>query len=305
MSVPSSLRVGPFVSNVLVKKRYLFFHFLLIWASIIPIMLEFWIYWQFFWNYARPVHFYIYLPLLFFLMYLTLAGSALIFAKLLLMIVNAVYPAKEGVFLRDASDKDYRFWSMRNVIKKWPVWICHKFPFPFLDNIAFKMFGVKTKFSNSLFEGWVDTEFIEFGHNVVVGQGALVMSALIIGNFLIIRKTIIEDNVRIGAHSIILPGTHVGKNCVLNTWSTTIVGQELEDGWIYNGGPAKKFRKNHFFQPGLEGRIKGVSKNTKELRERYDSQYEKRHDEKISIIKRIKRRKEIKEEESKIWEKVD
>ena len=59
------------------------------------------------------------------------------------------------------------------------------------------MFGVKTRISNSLFEGWVDTEFLEFGKNVVVGQGAIVMSSMIIGNLLIIKKTLIDDEVRI------------------------------------------------------------------------------------------------------------
>jgi hypothetical protein len=27
-----------------------------------------------------------------------------------------------------------------------------------------------------------------------------------------------------------------------------MVGQELEEGWIYNGSPAKKFKKNRFFE---------------------------------------------------------
>jgi carbonic anhydrase/acetyltransferase-like protein (isoleucine patch superfamily) len=164
------------------------------------------------------------------------------------MIVNTFHKPREGVFLREKNDKDYRYWSLRNTMKKWPTWLSHKFPFPFLDNICFKMFGVKTKFSNSLFEGWVDTEFMEFGKNVVVGQGAILQSSLIVGNLLIIRKTIIEENVRIGAHVIIMPGTHIGKNCIINTWSSTLVGQELEEGWIYNGYPAKKFKKNRFFE---------------------------------------------------------
>jgi len=95
------------------------------------------------------------------------------------------------------------------------------------------MFGVKTKFANSLFEGWVDCEFIEFEKNVVEGQGGNVQSAVIVGNLLIIKKTIIEENVRIGTHSIIMPGTYMEKNCVLAACSTTTVGQILEEGWIY------------------------------------------------------------------------
>ena len=107
---------------------------------------------------------------------------SLIFAKILLLIVNLVHKPREGVFIRHRSDKDYRYWSLRNTIKKWPIWISHKFPFPFMNNICFMMFGVRTKYSNSLFEGWVDTEFIDIGKNVVVGQGAVVQSAIIVGN---------------------------------------------------------------------------------------------------------------------------
>jgi carbonic anhydrase/acetyltransferase-like protein (isoleucine patch superfamily) len=216
----------------------------------------------------------------------------------MLMIANIFHKPKEGVFLRDSSDKDYRYWSLRNTIKKWPTWLAHKFPFPFLDNICFKMFGVKTKFSNSLFEGWVDTEFIEFGKNVVIGQGAIVQSSVIVGNFLIIRKTIIEENSRIGAHVIIMPGTHIGKNCILNTWSSTMVGQELEEGWIYNGGPAKKFKKNRFFEDiPIEKLTKSIG-DIEGLWKKYDDQYVKRTVKRISLKERRIQKEKAKEKES-------
>lgn len=177
---------------------------------------------------------------------------SLLFAKVFLICVNLIHTPKEGVFLRTESDIDYRYWSIRNTIKKWPIWLSHKIPFPFMDNICLKVFNVKTKFSNSLFEGWVDTEFIEFGKNVTVGQGSIIQSAVIAGNLFIIRKTKINDNAIIGAHSIVMPGTEVGKNCILSASSVTTVNQELEEGWIYSGIPAKKDKKNRFFEDGLE-----------------------------------------------------
>lgn len=225
------------------------------WASVIPVLYELWGYWQFLF-YWKPIHFYVFLPFLCLAMYLTMVFTSLLLAKLLLNIVNAIHKPHEGVFLRDRSDKDYRFWSVRSTIKRWPVWLAHKFPFPFLDNLCFKIFGVKTKFSNSLFEGWVDCEFIEFGNNVAVGQGSIIQSAAICGNFLIIRKTIIEDNVRIGSHCIVMPGTHIKRNCILTAHSITTVNQELEEGWIYSGIPAEKFRVNKFFEEGLEKILK-------------------------------------------------
>ncbi|MHA1256250.1 MAG: hypothetical protein ACTSPS_11685, partial [Promethearchaeota archaeon] len=130
----------------------------LMWISIIAITLEFWIYMQYLWNSNSKILFFIFLPLLFFLMYITTVIVSLFFAKVMLIIINFLHKPREGIFLRDKSNRDYRFWSLRNVIKKWPIWLSHKFPFPFLDNICFKVFGVKTKFSNSLFEGWVDCE---------------------------------------------------------------------------------------------------------------------------------------------------
>ncbi len=148
------------------------------------------------------------------------------------------------------------------------------------------MLGVKTKFSNSLFEGWVDTEFMEFGKNVVVGQGAIVQSSVIIGNFLIIRKTVIEENVRVGAHVIIMPGTYIGKNCILNTWSSTMVGQKLEEGWIYNGGPAKKFKKNRFFEDIPIEKLAKTIGDMEGLVKKYDEQYVKRTLTKRKLIHR-------------------
>ena len=298
MSVPTSMRVGPFTPTVLVKKRYLVFYIFLIWISMIAVLLEFWFYWQWLWNPIRPIHFYVFLPLVAFVMYLTAVFVSLIFAKILLAIVNVIHKPKEGVFLRDPSDKDYRYWSLRSTIKRWPVWLAHKFPFPFLDNVCFKMFGVKTQFTNSLFEGWVDCEFIEFGNNVVVGQGSIVQSAVIVGNLLIMRKTIIEDNVRIGAHAIIMPGTHIGKNCVLAANSVTTVGQELEEGWVYVGVPAKQYKKNRFFEDGLE-KVLGHVENVDELRKKYEELYIKRYDKHLSTKEKKEIKKEYTEEEKR------
>jgi len=277
MSVPSSLRTGPFTSQVLVKKRYLTFHFFLIWISIFVIQFEFWWYWNLLYR-NKFVHFLIFLPFLIFIMYITIIFISIFFAKFFLIIINLIHKPREGTFYRIKSDRDYRYWSIRNTIKKWPIWLAHNFPFPFLDNICFKIFGVKTKFSNSLFEGWVDTEFIDFGKEIVVGQGSIIQSSVIIGNMLIIRKTVIEDCVRIGAHSVVMPGTHIGKNSILAASSSTYVGQNLEEGWIYLGVPAKKYKKNIFYQENLEALIERQFEDAEKLHKKYEVLYTKRHD---------------------------
>ena len=65
----------------------------------------------------------------------------------------------------------------------------------------------------------------------------------------------VEDNAVIGAHSIVMPGTHMKKNSILAGSSMTTVGQELEEGWVYLGAPAKKYKKNVFFEDDLENII--------------------------------------------------
>lgn len=282
MSVPSSLKVGPNTSLLLVKKRYIIFYLFLIWLSIFSIQFEFWLFWKLF-IIGKLVHFYFFLPLLLFIMYLTAIIIALIFAKILLLFVNLIHKPREGVFLKDRSDKDFRYWSIRNTIKKWPIWISHKFPFPFMNNICSMMFGVRTKYSNSISEGWVDTEFIEFGKNVVVGQGAVVQSAVIIGNLFIIKKTIIEDNAMIGAQSIVMPGTYMRKNSILSAHSMTIIGQELEEDYIYLGGPAKKFKKNVFNEDGLEEIIKKQMEKETVDEDRFEKFYSVRKDKETKI----------------------
>jgi carbonic anhydrase/acetyltransferase-like protein (isoleucine patch superfamily) len=152
-----------------------------------------------------------------------------------------------------------------------------------MDNICSKMFGVKTTYSNSLFEGWVDTEFIDFGKNVVVGQGSVIQSAIIVGNLFIIRKTTIEDNVVIGSHSVVMPGTNMKKNSILGGHSMTTVGQVLEANWVYLGAPAKKFKKNVFIEDGLEDIIKKQGEEKLEAQKKFDELYTMRKDKEIEI----------------------
>ncbi len=285
------MMAGPYVTRTLLRRRYLFIYFFLIWFSILPIQLEIWLYFNLLF-YFDPFQFLLYLPLLFLIMYISSVFIGLIGAKILLLIANKIHTPKEGTFKRDYTDKDFRYWVIRSVIKRWPIWLAHKFPYPFMNNLCFKLFGVKTKFSNSLFEGWVDTEFIEFGNDVVIGQGSVVQSAVIIGNLLIIRKTVIEDNVRIGAHSLIMPGTKIGSKSILASNSMTTIAQELDEGWIYAGVPAKKYKPNYYFEDQLEEIISQSLDDIEKLREKYENLYERRHDQQVSIKEKLRKIKE-------------
>ncbi|MFX1394392.1 MAG: hypothetical protein ACFFAH_12570 [Promethearchaeota archaeon] len=140
---------------------------------------------------------------------------------------------------------------------------------PILEIIALKMFGVKTNRTNSLNEGWVDCEFIEFRKNVRIGQGSVVMSNIIIRDKLIIKKIVIKNNVIIGAHCCIAPGTIIESNTILGANTMTIINQHLEKNSIYKGTPAKRIMSN----------------NPLENKEKFEKQiFQKNYEENVGVI---------------------
>ena len=107
-------------------------------------------------------------------------------------------------------------------------------------------------FSSHLTDAWVDIEFIKFGRKVTVGQGAVVMSSMIVGKYLIIKECVFDEYTVIGGVSTIAPGTIIGKDTILGALSTTNYKQLLEEGWIYFGIPGIKLKPNKFAEEKSE-----------------------------------------------------
>ncbi|MCK4383462.1 MAG: hypothetical protein KAW66_09240, partial [Candidatus Lokiarchaeota archaeon] len=121
-------------------------------------------------------------------------------------------------------------------------------PLPWIDIIAFRWFGIRIDFSSHLNDTWCDAEFIDFGRNVLVGQGATVMSSMVVGKYLIIKRVIFEDYVVVGALSAIAPGTIIRQDSLIGALSTTTYNQILDPNWIYFGIPGIKLKKNKYAQ---------------------------------------------------------
>lgn len=242
-TIPASIKAGPTTTNTLSANRYIFIYLLLIWLSLIPdfflilfliSILEFdWI-------------LFITLPLIMFVLSMLFILSALFFSRIALALINFFHFPKEGVFPKTIKNKDYRAWVKRAVIKKFPIWLCHNFPFPWADVLAFKVFGNIVPWSTPLYDAWVDTEFLEIGKGTTIGQGAVIMTSLITTEFLIIKKVKIGKNCLIGGHSVVAPGTIMQDNVLLGALSSTQISQELESGWVYMGSPAQKYRESKF-----------------------------------------------------------
>ena len=178
---------------------------------------------------------------------LMLAVIGCIFScKLLLILINLIHKPKEGIFMIQRGNRDYEFWCLRIELKKIAIWLTNNCPLPWIDTLAFRWFGVKIDFSSHLQDAWCDLEFIDFGRKVMVGQGAVVLSSMIIGKYLIIKKVIFDDYTVIGGQATIAPGTIIEKDTVIGALSTTNFHQFLENSWIYFGVPAIKLKPNKY-----------------------------------------------------------
>ena len=170
--------------------------------------------------------------------------SSLLLGKLFLIILGLIHKPREGLFKIDKNDKDYYFYCLRYTIKKYIFWVWNNFCFPWVSNLAFKVCNMRADFKSTMFDGWSDLEFIEYGNNIMIGQGAIVLSSMIIGDHLLVRKVIIWDHVVLGGNSITSPGTVIGSGATLGDWASTHIGQVLEPDWIYIGRPAKKYKQS-------------------------------------------------------------
>jgi acetyltransferase-like isoleucine patch superfamily enzyme len=132
-----------------------------------------------------------------------------------------IHQPKEGVFKRDKKDRDYYFWSLRAVVRKWPIWLSSIISSSFIKNLTLKILGITTYYSNQISTGSIEAEFIELGKNVIIGRGSSIKSSIILRGQLIIKKVIIGDNVIIGSNSFVAPGTQIGSNAKLGTLSVT------------------------------------------------------------------------------------
>jgi hypothetical protein len=186
------------------------------------------------------------LPFWLFIFYFIFIFGIAIFSKAFLLIINMVHKPREGVFRAEKGNQDFEFWRLRIELKKLALWLMNNSPLPWIVMWGFRWFGVKIDFSSHLQDAWVDTDFINFGRKVTIGQGSVVMSSMVVGKYLIIKKVVFGDYTVAGGVSNIAPGTLMGVDSVMGAFTNTNFNQFLEPGWIYVGLPAMKYKPNKF-----------------------------------------------------------
>jgi len=241
MFSPASLKCdSPTPIDERLRNKYLIIYLIIIFLSFIPVSIFEYIYIFFLWNKNFYWIFFLLLPLNIFICLYTLQFGAIFFTTLNLIICKLIYNPKEGVFTRKIDDKNYKYWNLRNMIKKWPLFLLATNPLPWLKNrFTLRFFGVNIGKNTICDNAWIFSEFVDIGDNVIIGMGSTILPFGIEQEKFILRRIIIEDNVLIGAKCSLMPGTKIGKGVELSAQSFTKYNQILEENSMYMGQPAK------------------------------------------------------------------
>jgi len=241
MFQPASLKGdSPTPIDERVRNKYVIIYLIIIILSFIPCSIFEYVYIIYLWKEGFYLLFFLLLPFNFIIFIYLLQLSAILFSLLSLTIIKLIYFPKEGSFSRDVKDKNYLSWNLRNISKKWALFISASNPFPWLKNrFTLRFFGVKIGKKTFCDTCWISSEFVKIGDNVIIGMGSTLLSFGIEQDKFILSKILVEDNVVIGAKCVVLPGTIIKEGAKLSAHSYTKFKDVLAENSIYLGHPAK------------------------------------------------------------------
>lgn len=225
------------------KNKFFWLYPILIWLSFFPTCLIFILFFQIFSFWIDPIIIICFLPISLVIYYSIFILLLLLFAKLILILANLIHTPQEGIFQRNLHDRDFFFFLFRRTLKTFVLKIFNYFPLPWAKILALKLFNIKILSNTGVLDSFIDSDFIEIGNNSILGEGSIIMSSLILGDFLLVKKVILKDGCTIGAYSVIAPGTIVEEGAILGMGSYTNINQRLEKNFIHFGRPAKKCNK--------------------------------------------------------------
>jgi hypothetical protein len=229
--------------NNLKENRFFILKFLMIWPAIFFTSINFLSYFELLYHLFTLPILLIFLPGHLLLYFGILILTLFFFGKLYLVLINLLHLPKEGQFKRSIKNRDYFFYCMRKTIKEFIMKIYDYFPLPWAKIFPLKFFNLTMSSSAGVLDSYIDTDFIDLGEESILGEGAIILSSLILDDRLLIKKTIIRDRATIGAYSVVAPGTYVEEGSILGMGSYTQINQILEKGWIYVGRPARKLKQ--------------------------------------------------------------
>lgn len=118
--------------------------------------------------------------------------------------------------------------------------VFHMANIPPLRWIMGRVFGPKSKSCYVTDPIILDPHLVEIGRNVVLGSGCNIAGHCQMPGMVVVRKTVIEDDVVIGANSTIFGGVHVHRGAVIAAGSVVAPFTTVGPGEYWSGVPAVK-----------------------------------------------------------------
>lgn len=87
--------------------------------------------------------------------------------------------------------------------------------------------------------GILDPHLVTIGRNVVIGFGSCIAGHFQDRDRVVIRETIIEDDVLIGAMSA-MSGVHIKRGAIIGAGSILMPGTVVGEGEFWSGNPARR-----------------------------------------------------------------
>lgn len=162
---------------------------------------------------------------------------------------TGVYPTNRPLKMTDPRARQLIYACFLGVLTKaryeapFPAFLVYHFSaIPPLRWIFIPLFGPKTKSTNVTDPLCLDPSFVEIGKNVVIGSNATLAGHIQVPDMVAIRKTVIEDDVLVGANSIVFGGAHIKKGAIVAAGSIVAPYTIIGPNEYWSGVPAVKIR---------------------------------------------------------------
>lgn len=162
---------------------------------------------------------------------------------------TGVYPTNRPLKMTDPRARQLVYACFLGVLTKaryeapFPAFLVYHFSaIPPLRWLYVPLFGPKTQSTNVTDPLCLDPSYVEIGKNVVIGSNATLAGHIQVPDMVAIRKTVIEDDVLVGANSIVFGGAHIKKGAIVAAGSIVAPYTIIGPNEYWSGVPAVKIR---------------------------------------------------------------
>ncbi|MCK6457731.1 MAG: hypothetical protein L6Q92_14520 [Phycisphaerae bacterium] len=176
----------------------------------------------------------------------------LIYVVLLLLLRLPVPTPREGRYSTQAGqplDRQLVWSALQAVLTKarleapFPAFLVfHVCNLPPMCWIVGRIFGPRTKSCPIAEPQVLDPAMVTIGRNVVIGFGATLTGHVQERDAVTLRRTVIEDDVLVGGHSVIPGGVHVRRGAMIGAGAIVMPDTVIGENEFWAGIPAKKLR---------------------------------------------------------------